>query len=210
MLIPKPTLAIVDDHPIVIEGLTKLLMKKEKFNLIGSFTNGQDFISFLKTTPINIVLLDIVLPGIDGMDLCKEIKNISPTTIVLAFSNHQERSGIMKMLENGASGYVLKDASIDELMFCIDEAMNGRITFSKAINDILIQAQLKENRVAKLTKRETEILKLIANGTTTPHIAELLFLSKFTVENHRKNILQKLKAKNVAELISIANQQGLL
>jgi Response regulator containing a CheY-like receiver domain and an HTH DNA-binding domain len=210
MLIPKPTLAIVDDHPIVIEGLTKLLMKKEKFNLIGSFTNGQDFVAFLKTTPINIVLLDIVLPGIDGMDLCKEIKNISPATIVLAFSNHQERSGIMKMLENGASGYVLKDASIDELMFCIDEAMNGRITFSKAINDILIQAQLKENRVAKLTKRETEILKLIANGTTTPHIAELLFLSKFTVENHRKNILQKLKAKNVAELISIANQQGLL
>lgn len=210
MSIPKPTLAIVDDHPIVIEGLTKLLMKKEKFNLVGSFTNGPDFISLLKTTSVDIVLLDIILPGIDGMDLCKEIKNISPKTIVLAFSNHQERSAIMKMLENGASGYVLKDASIDELMFCIDEALNGRITFSKAINDILIHAQLKENGVTKLTKRETEILKLIANGTTTPNIAELLFLSKFTVENHRKNILQKLKAKNVAELISIANQQGLL
>ncbi len=211
MLHRKINLAIVDDHPIVIEGLIKLLAKRKELEIAGSFTNGHEFIVFLKNNPVNIVLLDIILPDINGMDLCKQIKDLYPDTVVLALSNHEERSAIMKMLQNGASGYLLKNASVDELMNCIDEALNGQIAFSKAVRDIISRPQIMEMRVfAKLTVRENEILKLIASGITTPHIAEMLFLSKFTVENHRKNLLQKLKAKNVAELISTATRQGLL
>jgi DNA-binding NarL/FixJ family response regulator len=211
MLQPKTTIAIVDDHPIIIEGLVKLLHKTSSFEIVGGFTSGQEFISALKITSIKIVLLDIILPDISGIDICKEIKAISPDTVVLAFSNHQERSAIMKMLANGANGYILKDAPIDEIVNCINLALNGHIAFSKAISEIIARPPLDGNQgIVHLTVREKEILKLIATGLNTNGIAELLFLSKFTVENHRKNLLQKMKAKNVADLMRIATQGGLL
>lgn len=211
MLQPKITIAIVDDHPIVIEGLTRLLSKTPSFEIIGGFTSGHQFTSFLKTTPVKIVLLDIILPDGSGIEICKDIKAISPSTVVLVFSNHRERSAIMKMLANGANGYILKDASIDEIINCIGQALNGQIAFSKAISEIISRPNLEETQeLAKLTLREKEILNLIAGGASTLAIAELLFLSKFTVENHRKNLLQKLKAKNVAELIMIAASHQLI
>lgn len=211
MLQPKITIAIVDDHPIVIEGLTRLLSKTPSFEIVGGFTSGHQFISFLKRTAVKIVLLDIIFPDGNGIEICNEIKAISPDTIVLVFSNHRERSAIMKMLANGANGYLLKDASIDEIINCIEQALNGQIAFSKAIGEIISRPNLEENQqVIKLTLREKEILNLIAEGHNTIAIAELIFLSKFTVENHRKNILQKLKAKNVAELIKIAVSQNLI
>ncbi|MEJ2903097.1 response regulator [Pedobacter panaciterrae] len=207
----KNTIVIVDDHPIVIEGLIRLLSKKPEYEIIGGFTRGEEFISFLKIATVKIVLLDIMLPDINGMDLCKTIKTISPDTVVLAFSNYQERSVILQMLANGASGYLLKESSIEEIVICINEALNGQITFSNIVKEIISRPQLKESQdFAKLTVREKEILKLIADGKTTNDIAEMLFLSKFTVENHRKNLLQKLKAKNVADLIRHATLQNLI
>lgn len=211
MLQPKTTIAIVDDHPIIIEGLVKLLHKTSSFDIVGGFTSGHEFISALKITPVKIVLLDIILPDISGIDICKEIKAISPDTVVLAFSNHQERSAIMKMLANGANGYILKDAPIDEIVNCINMALTGHIAFSKAINEIIARPPLDGYQgIANLTVREKEILKLIATGLNTNGIAELLFLSKFTVENHRKNLLQKMKAKNAVDLIRLATLEGLL
>lgn len=211
MLAPKITIAIVDDHPVVIEGLVRLLSKKTGFEVVKTFTCGADFIRFIKKTQVKIVLLDIILPDINGMDLCKEIKKISPKTVVLAFSNHKERSAIMQMLANGASGYVLKDATVEEIVGCINGSLNGQITFSKVVNEIIARPALNEQQdLPKLTVRETEILKLIAAGENSPSMAERLFLSKFTIENHRKNLMQKLKAKNVADLIRIATQQNLL
>lgn len=211
MLTAKITIAIVDDHPVVIEGLVRLLSKKPDFEVVKSFTNGNDFIRFLKKTAVNIVLLDLILPDSSGIDLCKEIKKVAPKTIVLAFSNHKERSAIMQMLANGASGYALKDAGVEEIIDCIYGALNGQVSFSKVVNEIISRPPVNEQQeFAKLTVRETEILKLIAAGENSPSMAELLFLSKFTVENHRKNLMQKLKAKNVADLIRIATQQQLL
>ncbi|MEN0053120.1 MAG: response regulator transcription factor [Mucilaginibacter sp.] len=211
MLQPKYTIAVVDDHPVVIEGLINLLSKNENFEIAGGFTTGAEFIAFLKKTPVHIVLLDIILPDSNGMDLCEQIKVISPATVVLALSNHDSRSAIMKMLEKGASGYLLKNASVDELVNCINEALNGQIAFSNAVKEILARPQIgRISENVKLTVREKEILKLIASGLTTPNIAAQLFLSKFTVENHRKNLLQKLKAKNVAELITTATRENFI
>ncbi|SDD29366.1 two component transcriptional regulator, LuxR family [Pedobacter soli] len=211
MLMHKPTLVLVDDHPIIIEGLTKLLGKNSGFDIIASFTTGQELLTYIKNNHVDVILIDIILPDINGMILCKEIKRIAPDTIVIALSNHQERSAIAKILENGANGYILKNASIDEISNCINEAFSGKITFSKGVAEVISKSPIKTRwGFAKLTSRESEILKLVAQGLTASKIAEKLFLSKFTVDNHKKNLLQKLHAKNVAELISNATAQGLL
>jgi DNA-binding NarL/FixJ family response regulator len=211
MLQPKYKLAILDDHPVVVQGLVNVLSGEEAFEIAGTFTNARDFLQFFNANKVHVVLLDIILPDGNGMDLCKEIKRTAPDTIVLALSNHDQRSAIMKMLENGASGYLLKNASVEELIRCIHAALQHQIVFSDAIKEIIARPGLKDSKEAPvLTAREQEILKLIASGITTRRIAEMLFLSKFTVENHRKNLLQKFQVKNVAGLISAASHQGLL
>jgi DNA-binding NarL/FixJ family response regulator len=207
----KATLAIVDDHLIVLEGLQKLLANIPHIEIAGAFTTGVEFISFLKTNHVNIVLLDISLPDANGIDLCKEIKKISPDTCVLALSNHSERSMIMQMLQNGATGYLLKNISARELADCIDEALNGQITFSKAVKEIMARPSLSELKgIPQLTKREKEILHLIAEGKTTANMAEELYLSPLTIETHRKNLMQKFEVKNVAALIKVAVEQRLV
>ncbi|MBO9633737.1 MAG: response regulator transcription factor [Chitinophagaceae bacterium] len=204
-------LAIVDDHPVVIEGLQRLLGSKDYLNVAGTFTSGADFLVFMKDNRTDIVLLDISLPDTNGMELCKEIKKRSPGTCVLVLSNHSERSIIMQMLQNGASGYLLKNASADELLNCIHEALAGQITFSNEIKQIIARPSAHElKEVPQLTRREKEILHLISDGMTTPQIAGKLNLSQLTIETHRRNLLQKFDVNNVAALIKVAVQQNLI
>jgi len=211
MLQPKYRLAILDDHPVVLQGLVNVLSGEDAFEIAGTFTSARDFLQFFNSNPVHVVLLDIILPDGNGMDLCKDIKTKAPDTIVLALSNHDQRSAVMKMLENGASGYLLKNASIEELLRGIHDALQHQIVFSDAIKEIIARPGLEQiSDTPVLTAREQEILKLIASGITTRRIAEMLFLSKFTVENHRKNLLQKLQVKNVAALIKAASIHGLI
>lgn len=204
-------LAIVDDHQIVIQGLKTLLANQEEIEVIDSFVSGTDFISFLATCEVDIVLLDVMLPDGNGIDWCKEIKIKAPNTSVLALSNHAERSFIMKMLQNGASGYLLKNVSVEELVHAIKAAHRGEIAFSKEVNEIISKPTINELKgPPQLTKREKQILEMIAEGKTTANMAETLFLSPLTVETHRRNLLQKFDVKNVAELIKEALQQRLL
>jgi DNA-binding NarL/FixJ family response regulator len=205
------TLVIVDDHPVVIEGVQKLLENKPGIQVAGSFTTGGSFMDFMKHNKVDIVLLDIALPDMSGMDLCKEIKRMWPETCVLALSNHSERSIIMQMLQNGASGYLLKNASAGELIACINEALDGKVTFSNEVKEIIARPSVQALRdIPQLTKREKEILHLISEGITTAGIATQLSLSPLTIETHRRNLLQKFEVKNVAALIKIAVQQGLV
>ncbi|MFM9838986.1 MAG: response regulator, partial [Cyclobacteriaceae bacterium] len=189
MLFPKKeiTIAIVDDHPIVIEGLQKILATDFNVKEVKEFTSGNDFISYLKEmkTTIDIVLLDITLSDKSGIEICKEVKTLSPSTRVLAFSNHNERSIIMQMLHNGASGYLLKNSSSAELIACISEALDGQITFSKEVKKIIAHPSLNELKtIPPLTKREKEILRMIVDGKTSIEIAEELFVSPLTIETH--------------------------
>jgi len=207
----KISLAIVDDHPIVVQGLQMILTNNSDINVTGCFTSGSDFIEFLKNNEVDIVLLDIMLPDSNGMDLCKEIKSVSPNTCVLALSNHSERSIVMQMLQNGASGYLLKNVSVQELTNCIYEALNGEVAFSKAVKEILARPSANDLKgIPQLTKREKEVLQLIAEGKTTALMAKHLFVSPLTIETHRRNLLQKFEVKNVASLIKIAADHGLL
>lgn len=204
-------IAVVDDHQIVIQGLKSLLVNHEEIEIVGSFTSGTAFMTFLKEKYVDVVLLDVMLPDANGMDLCKEIKLISPNTRVLALSNHTERSIVLQMLQNGANGYLLKNISVEELVKSIYESLNGELAFSKEVKEIIARPSQKELRgIPQLTKREKQILQLIADGRTTIVMADQLCLSPLTVETHRRNLLQKFEAKNVAELIRVAAEQKLL
>ena len=207
------TIAIIDDHPVVAEGLEKILMQDFSTKEIQKYHLGQDFIASLKkeTGSVDIVFLDITLPDISGVELCREIKNLSPETCVLGFSNHNDRSLILQMLANGASGYLLKNASATELTACINEATNSQMVFSEEVKKIIAKPSAQQLKsVPTLTKREKEVLRMISDGKTNAEMAADLLLSLFTVETHRRNLMQKFGVKNTAALIKTAIQLQLI
>jgi len=203
--------AIVDDHPIVIEGLKAMLQQESNLQIVGGFCTGADVLAYLRVNPVDLVLLDITLPDINGMELCQLIKAEFVETMILILSNHTERSIIMQTIQNGASGYLLKNSSVSELRNCIAEAVKGNICYSKEVAEIISRpTKNKLEGGPQLTRREKEILLLIAEGKTSQKIANELFLSPLTVDTHRKNLIQKFAVKNVAELVMIANKQHIL
>ncbi|UEQ76370.1 response regulator transcription factor [Chryseobacterium arthrosphaerae] len=206
----KINIVIVDDHPIVIEGLKMMLNSQPFFNVTETFTSGSEIIRFIQSHQVDIILLDITLPDANGTDLCREIKKISPDTSVIMFSNRSERSIIMQSIQNGASGYLLKNTSISELAVCIKGALSGDIVFCNETKQIISRPPQNDLPIPRLTKREKQILQMVAQGKTSNMIAEELFLSPLTVDTHRKNLLQKFQAKNSTELINRAVQQHMI
>lgn len=207
------TIAIVDDHPIVLEGLQRILLENFNVHKILQYHSGEEMISFLESQQEfpDIILLDISLPGKSGIETCRNIKKMAPHINIIGFSNHAQRSMVMQMLQNGASGYILKNAMASEVIECIQEVIEGKISFSKEIIAIMAQpSQLSLKTIPRLTKREKEILKMIADGKTSMDIGEKLFISAATVETHRRNLMQKLEVKNVAMLIKVAIENSLL
>ncbi|MBO9730346.1 MAG: response regulator transcription factor [Chitinophaga sp.] len=212
MLHNKKTIAVVDDHPIVLDGLVQLLNSEDGFVVSGSFTNGKLLLDFLHSHQPDIILLDIGLPDINGIELFDSIKALTPGTVILIFSNYIERSAITQMLDKGVNGYISKSTSPTEIIRCLYRALEGQLALSPEVEHIVkSEKQLSlDAQAVRVSAREREILLLIASGITSSQIAKKLFLSKFTVNNHRKNLLQKLKVKNVAELISEATRLELI
>ncbi|MDM1377885.1 response regulator [Myroides marinus] len=202
-------LAIVDDHPMILEGLKSLLEKDTKFHVF-SFTKGAAVIDFIQENKIDVVLLDIVLSDGNGLDFCKIIKQKAPQSIVIALSNQAERSIIFRFLENGGNGYILKNADSQEIIEGIEKALNGDLALSKEVQEIMLRTSVTDFELPRLTKREKQILQAIAKGNTSAEIAEQLFISVITVETHRRNLLQKFKAKNMMELVKIATENQLI
>lgn len=200
--------ALVDDHPVLMEGLKTLLLNNLDVDIAGCFVNGAGILSFIETHALDIVLLDIALPDINGITLCQKIKKKAPGTLVLFFSNHSERSMIMQAIQSGASGYLLKNASLEELRNGIHEALNGGIAFSKEVKEIISRPSKNElDGPPQLTRREKQIIKMLADGKTSVRIAEELSVSSLTVDTHRRNLMQKFGVKNTAELIREAMLQ---
>ncbi|MBE4949782.1 response regulator [Chryseobacterium culicis] len=206
----KIHIVIVDDHPIVIEGLKLMLNSQPVFNVAGSFSSGAETISFIQYEKADVILLDITLPDANGTELCREIKKISPGTSVIMFSNRSERSIIMQCIQNGASGYLLKNTSLDDLVLSIRGALSGDIVFCNETKQIISRPNQKDIPIPRVTKRERQILQMVAQGKTSNMIAEELFLSPLTVDTHRKNLLQKFQARNSTELINLAVQLQLI
>jgi Response regulator containing a CheY-like receiver domain and an HTH DNA-binding domain len=194
---------IVEDHPVVIEGLKKLLIDSGLAKLCVTASTGKECNAYLKNFTPDIVLLDINLPDINGIDLCKILKTEYPELKILAISSFGQRSYILRMMENGALGYVLKNSSEEEIIEAIKNVASGKMHLGYDVNEILHPSRKDEN-TPLLTRRETEVLRMIADGFTNQEIADKLFVSPLTVDSHRKNLIMKLNARNTAELIKIA------
>lgn len=204
-------IAIIDDHPIVIEGLEKLLETEPSFCVKARFPSGGAFMSYLKDNEVDIALLDITLPDGNGVFFCKEIRKKYPHVKILAISNLSERTIIRQMLQSGASGYLLKTAAAEEILACVLQAAQGELALSNEIKTILSHAEPDSNaEVPELTKREKQILQLLSEGKTSAEIAEALFVSPLTIKTHRATLLHKFNATNIVMLINRAKQYGML
>ena len=202
---------ITDDHPVVIEGIHSLLKNEKDIEWAGQAMNARSCLGFFVNNTVDVVLMDISMPGMDGVELCAVMKEKYPGIMVLGLSTFNQGLYIKKMMENGASGYILKNASKEELIRAIHVVQEGKIFFSSEVGEALEAYQKSSmNDLPALTAREKEILELIAEGYTNPQIAEKIFLSPFTVDSHRKNLLAKLGVKNTASLIRLAVEQKLI
>jgi DNA-binding NarL/FixJ family response regulator len=199
---------IVDDHYMVIEGIRSLLQTEKDIEWTGHATNAGSCLAFLKQQLPDVILMDINLPDKSGIDLCREVLDKYPSVYIIGLSTFNQQSFIAKMIESGASGYVLKNATQQELMEAIAVVAKGKTFLSDEAAQSLRNINVGETPV--LTRREKEVLEHIAEGLTTNEIAQKLFISYATVDTHRKNLLAKLEAKNTASLIRIAAQMKMI
>lgn len=201
------TILIVDDHPIVAEGIRKLIQDSNAAEVIGVAGTGKACLDFLRWEKPDVILLDISLPDISGIDLCKVIKTKEPARKILALTTFNERSTVINMMKNGSDGYILKNSETSEIIEAIQEVYNGRKYICDSAEELLKEEVIND---LLLTNREKEVLRLIADGFTNLEIGNKLFISPLTVDSHRKNLITKLKARNTASLIRIASDKGLL
>lgn len=190
---------IVEDHPIVVEGLRKMLFDSGKCEICGIALSAKECLEHLKCFSPEVILMDINLPDINGIDLCKQIKEAYPQIKIIGISSFREKSYVKKIIENGASGYILKNAMPEEIIYGINQVLQGKRFFDEETEALLNDKNREESIV--LTRREKEVLNLIADGLTNPEIAEKLFVSTSTIDSHRKNMILKLNVKNTAALI---------
>lgn len=204
----KIKLFIVDDHYMVVEGIRSLLQNESNIEWLGHAMNAESCLAFLKKEQPDVILMDINLPDKSGIDLCKDVKQKHPGVFIIGLSTFNQQSFIQKMIENGASGYILKNATRDELIEAIDTVIKGKTFLS---NETAATLRKPDNSsIPVITSREKEVLGLIAEGMTNNEIAQTLFISPTTVETHRKSLLNKFSAKNTASLVRMAVQMQLL
>ncbi|HVU53648.1 MAG TPA: response regulator transcription factor [Puia sp.] len=203
----KVSLFIVDDHYMVIEGLRSLLQNEKDIEWLGHATNAASCLSFLKKQQPDVMLMDVNLPDKSGIDLCKEVSQIYPSVYVLGLSTFNQQAIIRNLMENGASGYVLKNASKEELLEAIATVVSGKTYMSQ---EVKISLRETENKIPPITRREKEVLQMIALGFTNAEISGKLFISIPTVNTHRKSLLEKFEAKNTAILISTVIKLGII
>lgn len=208
-------LLIADDHKVLLDGLALLIEQEPDMEILGTAGNGKQVWPILHEHPVDVAVLDINLPVQNGMEVCARITREYPQVKVLALTSYNRGAFIQQMLKAGAAGYVLKSAAAEEIVQAIREVYAGKTYLSSFVSETLMetlrnQPDAVNEFVPQLTKREKQILKLIAAEYTTREIAHELHLSEHTVETHRRNLLTKLNVRNVVGLIRKAMQRGLL
>jgi len=194
---------IIDDHQMIIEGIHSLLQGEQNIEWMGSTKSPDDLMLFLAKSQPDVLLMDINLPQRSGLELCREVKEKYPAINIIGLSTSNQPSVIRKMQENGASGYLLKDASQSEILEALQQVNKGKEYVSFSVAEAL-KKKGSDTSLPALTRREKEILELIAEGHTNRKIAAKLFLNRTTINTHRKNMLTKFNVKNTAALIKIA------
>lgn len=205
----KIKVLVVDDHPMVLEGMRSMLAQISFVEISGTVSNAFDAIEMIKINLPDIVITDINMPEVSGIDLTVKIRKEFPAVRVVAMSTFKERSYISQMIQSGASGYLVKSASKEEIEEAILSVNEGKLYMSLDINFTSSDKQ-ELNNIPVLSSREKEVLQLIADGMTNPQIAAKLFLSLHTVDSHRKNLLTKFTVNNTASLIKLAAKYNLV
>jgi DNA-binding NarL/FixJ family response regulator len=201
---------IVEDHPIVSDSLTNLINSSDLELECHHVTNAHDGLAWLNGNKAEIILLDINLPNMSGIEFCTIAKSRHAGLKILAITSIEQRHVVDQMLAAGANGFILKSSDTTEILEAIKQIINGNSYISQSVADLL-KGKLRANSdLPVLTRREVEVLKLIADGLTNQEIAEKLFISSWTVDSHRKNLLLKFNAKNTAILVKTAITSGII
>lgn len=215
----KIRLLLADDHKIIRDGIVALLEDVEHIEIVGEAKNGRELIAQLIDNPADVVLMDINMPIMGGIEATEEITKRFPEVRILALSMYNEKSFITKMLHAGAAGYVLKNVGKEELVLAIETVRQGKSYFSEEVSMAMMSSFMSKkpsnapvtfSPEITLTKREIEVLRLIAQEMTNSEIADKIFVSPRTVDTHRRNLLQKIGAKNTAGLVRYALTSGIL
>ena len=205
--------AVLDDHNMVLKGIESMLEGVEDIAVTATYTLGKQLLGEIDVEVPDVLLLDINLPDLNGIDICKKLLKKYPRLSILALSNYSEAGFIKNMLRNGAKGYLLKNTGKPELITAIETVYHGKQYLPLEIKDILLNDSIGNSNMSfipKLTRREKEVLSLIVKEHTTQEISEKLFISPKTVESHRNNLTQKLGVRNTAGLVRVALEKGLL
>lgn len=211
---------LADDHTILRDGIRALLSTNADFDVVGEASNGAEVLALLETVPVDVVLMDVQMPVLDGFATMPELRRRFPDVRVLVLTMLDHENYVARMLEAGALGYVLKNASISEITYAIRTVAAGNAFLCTEVGMAMLYKAVTQSTsavddagshgAADLTARELEVLKLIAEGLTNGEISEKLFTSKRTIETHRQNIIAKTQAKNTAALIRLAVSRGLI
>jgi two-component system, NarL family, nitrate/nitrite response regulator NarL len=207
---------IADDHQMFIDGIKALLKTEKDIEVVGEALNGKALLAVLDKSTPDIVLMDINMPEMDGIEATKELAANFPHIKVIMLSMHANTEFVVGLIESGASGYILKNTGKKELTHAIRSVHSGSPYFSEEITASIMSSfknperTVRNAEMEKLTEREKDVLKLIASEFSTKEIADKLFISTNTVETHRKNLFSKLKVKNLAGLVKYALQTGLI
>lgn len=210
---------IVDDHEVVRDGLKNIITSIGNISVIGEAEDGDSAIKAYASLKPDLVIMDISMPGMNGIDATKFIKEKDPDAKILILTMHDNQEYLNQIIRSGAKGFVLKNTDKDELLEAVKTVASGENFFSKDISKLIIDNYIKSAKETEkndgfketpLTKREIEILKLIASGYSNQEIANILYISYNTVDTHRKNIMHKLTIKNTAGLVRYAIEKGLI
>lgn len=205
-------LLLADDHPLIRAGFKSLLAKNERFEIVGEAENGEELLALAAQTSPHIILTDISMPGMSGLEALQKLKKSFPAIRCIILTMHEEREYIMNALKAGAEGYLLKNIEWSELEKAIVTVFNGGKFFSPVVANILADSVARPDSydVGEITPREKEVLERVAQGNSTKQIADMLGISIRTVESHRINMLKKMKVNNTAELIRKAIDMKIL
>ena len=222
-MVEKKTVLIVDDHPVVIKGLSSLIKDEPDFELAGSTTDSRQALSMIQSLKPDIVILDILMPHMDGVEVARQIKENHSESKILVYSLSALKENILSLFRSGISGYVLKEEPFSELLLALKTVGEGAVFYSRTVQHILEDHMRElelgekgkdvaevEDGIAKLSTREKEVFVLLADGLTVKEVAKRLFISPKTVESHKYNIMDKLNLHSISQFTKIAAKKELI
>lgn len=202
------TIVLADDHAMFREGTRKIIERIKDVSISGEVNDGLELLEFLKNSSPEMVIVDISMPNLRGLEAIREIKRTHPKVKILVLTMHKKKAFVRQALKDGADGFLLKEDAGGELIRAVETIRNGNKYISPLLSDLLASLTLDEEETEVLTRREREVLKLLAEGKRTNEIARALYISPYTVRRHRSNIMEKLGVNNLADLVKYAISQS--